>query len=219
MKQMTLQRSLFVSISIHVLLFGTAIAFAGYTGGVLWGRHDTTISVALVGSDSLPGSTRAANHVVQQQKRLQPLSPRETSMPPLESSRSEAAGTSAEQALMQIDEGRAIIQQADTAGNAESTGQSSGAQFGMIPPGPLAAIEAALDRAKVYPRLARERGIQGVVHVRFKLRPSGEVERIEIAKSSGYDILDNASIKAVYRACPMPYLEGWLNKPMTYMLK
>jgi protein TonB len=80
-------------------------------------------------------------------------------------------------------------------------------------------ISAALDRAKTYPRLARERGIQGVVHVRFKLKPSGDVERAEIARSSGYDILDNASLKAVYRAAPMPYVSGWVEVPIVYTLK
>lgn len=67
--------------------------------------------------------------------------------------------------------------------------------------------------------MARERGIQGVVRVRFKLRPSGDVETVEIVKSSGYDILDAATIRTVYRAGPMPYVNGWVEVPMAYVLK
>ena len=219
MKQMTLQRSLFVSIGIHVLLFGTAIAFAGYAGGALRGRHDTTISVALVGSDALSGSARAANTVAPQRKPSKIPPARDQDMPPLERHPADTAGGIAEQTLINVDDGRKVGPEMDTAGSAESSGQSSGTQFGLLPPGQWAMISAALDRAKTYPRLARERGIQGVVHVRFKLRPSGDVERAEIVRSSGYDILDNASLKAVYRASPMPYVSGWVEVPIAYTLK
>ena len=64
-----------------------------------------------------------------------------------------------------------------------------------------------------------ERGIEGVVRLRFRLAPSGAVEKIEIIQSSGYDILDNASVGAVYRAVPMPYVSGWIEMPMKYVLK
>jgi TonB family protein len=67
--------------------------------------------------------------------------------------------------------------------------------------------------------MARERGIEGVVRLRFRLKPSGDVERVEIAGSSGYDILDTASIRTVYRASPMPYVNGWVEVPMAYVLK
>jgi protein TonB len=140
-------------------------------------------------------------------------------MPPPETHHAEESRVKAEQTLADVGEGRAVAMKSDTAGNTESAGQNAGTQFGVVPTGPRAAIEAALDRAKVYPRLARERGIQGVVHVRFKLRPSGDVERVEIAKSSGYAILDSASIKTVYRASPMPYVNGWMEVFMPYVLK
>jgi protein TonB len=82
-----------------------------------------------------------------------------------------------------------------------------------------AVIISSLERVKTYPRMARERGIQGVVRVRFKLRPAGDVETVEIVKSSGYDVLDTASIQTVYRAAPMPYVSGWVEVPMAYVLK
>jgi TonB family protein len=56
-----------------------------------------------------------------------------------------------------------------------------------------------------------------VVHIRFKLRQSGDVDTIEIVKSSGHDILDSASIRTVY-AAPMPYVNGWIEVPISYVL-
>lgn len=91
--------------------------------------------------------------------------------------------------------------------------------IGQVSAEQWAVIESQIERSKSYPRPARERGIQGVVRVRFKLKPSGDVAQVEIAKSSGYDVLDAASVKTVYRAAPMPYVSGWLEVPMTYVLK
>lgn len=82
-----------------------------------------------------------------------------------------------------------------------------------------ALIEAAIERTKNYPRLARERGIQGVTLIRFKVKPSGDVESTEILKSSGSEILDAASIRTVYSAAPLPYVRGWIEVPMAYVLK
>lgn len=96
-------------------------------------------------------------------------------------------------------------------------GPSAG--FGLVTTEQWAVIESAIERSKAYPRMARERGIQGVVHVRFKLKPSGEIDRVEIVKSSGYDILDSASIRTLYRVGPLPYVNGWVEVPMAYVLK
>jgi protein TonB len=67
--------------------------------------------------------------------------------------------------------------------------------------------------------MARERGIEGVVRLRFRLSPSGSIERVEVTKSSGHTILDTASVNTVYRAGPMPYVSGWVDVPIAYVLK
>lgn len=219
MKQITLRKPLFVSIGIHALLFGTAIAFAGYRGGALRDRHDTTISVALAGSDSLSGSTRAATPIHQEHKRSAPLPVHDTGITPPEYNHANTSDRNAEQMPTMAAEGHEGDQKGAAAENAESMGQTPGAKFGLVPSREWAIISAALEKAKSYPRLARERGLQGVVRVRFKLKPSGDVDRVEIAKSSGSDVLDAASVKTVYRASPMPHVNGWLEVPMTYVLK
>lgn len=98
-------------------------------------------------------------------------------------------------------------------------GMLASAQFGIASPPEWAMLAAAIERTKVYPRLARERGIEGVVRLRFRLTSSGSVAKLEILQSSGYEILDSASIGAVYRAAPMPYVSGWVEMPMKYVLK
>ncbi len=91
--------------------------------------------------------------------------------------------------------------------------------MGIIAPDQWSLIQAAIERSKKYPRMARERGIEGVVHLRFKLTPAGAVEKVEIVESSGSDILDDASRQAVYQAAPMPYVNGWVELPIAYVLK
>jgi len=80
-------------------------------------------------------------------------------------------------------------------------------------------LHSALESAKTYPRLARERGIEGTVLVRFKVLPSGDIDGVNVVKSSGAAVLDEASVKTVYRAAPMPYVKGWVEVPMVYELK
>ena len=98
------------------------------------------------------------------------------------------------------------------------TGRTGGSQSGVASTEYLGLVEA-IERVKKYPRLARERGMEGVVRLRFMLNPSGGVDAVEVVKSSGYEILDSASVSAVYRAAPMPYVNGWVEMPMRYVLK
>ena len=100
-----------------------------------------------------------------------------------------------------------------------SAGSGPDTQFGLVPTEQWAVIVSSIERVKSYPRFARERGIQGVVHLRFRVRPQGEVDRVEIVRSSGYEILDTASVRTVYRAAPMPYVSGWIEVPISYVLK
>jgi protein TonB len=104
------------------------------------------------------------------------------------------------------------------AGN-DNADQPAGTPSGAVSSEQWAVIVSSIERVKTYPRLARERGIEGVVRLRFRLKPEGEVDRVEIVKSSGHDILDSASVKTLYRAGPMPYVSGWVEVPIAYVLK
>ncbi len=108
---------------------------------------------------------------------------------------------------------------AEERGIGVSAVNAAGDTGGGIPQDLMLHLQRAIEKAKTYPRFARERGIEGTVLVRFKVLPSGDIEAVDVVRSSGMQILDEASVKTVYRAAPMPYVKGWVEVPMVYELK
>lgn len=82
----------------------------------------------------------------------------------------------------------------------------------------LKQIIRKIEAAKRYPRVARKMGIEGKAVVRFKLKPQGQVETVEILESSGSEILDQASLQTVRDAAPLPYKEGWLKVGIVFKI-
>jgi protein TonB len=82
----------------------------------------------------------------------------------------------------------------------------------------LSEIMRRIEGAKRYPKVARRMGIEGKATVRFKLKPNGKVDCVEVAESSGSDILDQASLETVHRAAPLPYKEGWLRVAIVFKI-
>jgi TonB family protein len=220
---MPLQRQIAVSLGIHILIFGTALAFAQYTG-VLFRNDGTVITVSL-----LSGGGGAAGRHGQETARRMPVNAMTPALAVPEAKSALAAeekteGTTGEKP------GEARPQ----AGGSEGAGTAVGGQGEGTSPvvaggadGGASAFSSeqwrqlysAIERAKTYPRIARERGIEGTVLVRFKVLPSGTIDTVNIVRSSGEEILDEASVKTVYRAAPMPYVNGWVEVPMSYILK
>ncbi len=63
-----------------------------------------------------------------------------------------------------------------------------------------ARLRAHLARHFVYPEVARQRGWEGEVVVRLRLIPPGTVEHVQVARSSGYYVIDQAAVRALERA-------------------
>lgn len=82
----------------------------------------------------------------------------------------------------------------------------------------LLQIIRKIEAAKRYPRVARKMGIEGTATVRFKLKPGGQVEAVEIIESSGSEILDKASLETIRDAAPLPYKEGWLKVGIVFKI-
>jgi protein TonB len=216
---MTLRKAILLSWAVHLFLFGTGLVFARYSDGLLSG-HRGPIMVSLVGRG---GDTSEGNPAKKQrQRRLKPrmAQERSSSVPEQTEIRSPVPET-----MPAVTNGAddPLSRDADTAtddsAGGSADGQTGGGEFGLVSPEQWAVIVSSIERVKNYPRFARERGIEGVVHVRFRLRPQGDVDRIEIVKSSGSEILDESSIRTVYRAAPMPYVSGWVEVPIAYVLK
>lgn len=61
-----------------------------------------------------------------------------------------------------------------------------------------------LHRHFEYPLLARRRGWEGTVWLSFVVAPDGELERIHVARGSGYDALDRSALTALRRIGHLP---------------
>ena len=65
-------------------------------------------------------------------------------------------------------------------------------------------VVAKLRRAKKYPSKARRKNLSGIVQISFTIAKNGSVSGVQIARSSGHQILDQAALDMVRRASPMP---------------
>ncbi len=77
----------------------------------------------------------------------------------------------------------------------------------------LAMVSAALRRHKRYPRTARRRGLSGKVVLAFVILPNGQITDARIAESTGHTILNNAALRALRRAMPLPPFPPALKRP------
>jgi TonB family protein len=231
---MTVRQSFYISIAAHIMFFGSALAIAQYGRGLFLSSGDTMM-VALVSPGLTSGNERGilpqrvlhaspTTNQVDTEKIEIPVERAISQKPAVKNEMPADIQTEPEALSMQLS--GQVAENADAgkddpglAPASSGAGEGKSAQFGVISPSEWANLAAAIERTKNYPRLARDRGIEGLVRVRFRLTSSGTVEKIEIVQSSGSDILDSASIGAVYRAAPLPYVSGWVEMPMKYVLK
>ena len=89
---------------------------------------------------------------------------------------------------------------------------------GMLP-GKIDRICMAIERVKTYPVIARKRGMEGTVHVSFNVMEDGHPHRIKILKSSGFSILDKATVRVVKKAAPFPLVASTIVLPVSYRLR
>ena len=82
----------------------------------------------------------------------------------------------------------------------------------------LKAILGRIRRHQHYPALARESGAEGAATVSFRVLPDGRLQSLRIKKTSGNAHLDHASLEAVRKAAPLPYLEKTLVLTIRYTL-
>jgi len=90
---------------------------------------------------------------------------------------------------------------------------------GLLSDGVIELIADAIERTKAYPLLARKRGMEGTVYVSFRIDHDGRPEELVIKKSSGFGILDTATLEVIKKAAPFPYIESRVEIPVTYRLK
>ena len=209
-----LQRPLAVSLCIHVLVFGTALAFAQYTGA-LFRNEGAAVTVSLVSG----GGGAATRHGLKTARRM-PVSTMTPALPEPAAALAPAAETNIGEVVPQAAGSEGVGTETDRQGLGTGTAITNAEDgAGAFSLEQWRQLHSAIEQVKTYPRLARERGIEGTVLVRFRVQPSGMVETVRVVKSSGAAILDEASVRTIYQAGPMPYVNGWIEVPMSYMLK
>lgn len=82
----------------------------------------------------------------------------------------------------------------------------------------LALLAARIRAHRRYPELARRRGLEGTVLLRFSVRPDGGVAGLEIVDSAD-PALDEAAREAVLAAAPLPPVDGTVTLPMPFRLR
>lgn len=80
-------------------------------------------------------------------------------------------------------------------------------------------IKASIERAKMYPVLARKRRNEGTVIAEFSINAKGYPQNIQIIKSSGFSLLDSAARDTIQKASPFPVIRGTIEVPLTFILK
>ncbi|MEF9427554.1 MAG: energy transducer TonB, partial [Candidatus Mariimomonas ferrooxydans] len=100
-------------------------------------------------------------------------------------------------------------------GDGESPGDKDGE---MLSAGIINTIKNSIERVKTYPFLARKRGLEGTVRICFRVNPQGIPQNLKILKSSGYSILDTATLNIVKKAAPFPYVESPIELPVVFNL-
>jgi protein TonB len=95
---------------------------------------------------------------------------------------------------------------------------AGGHGMGLIPE-TIELISMAIERVKTYPAIARKRGLEGTVHVSFNITADGTPNEIKILKSSGFGILDRATVQVVKKAAPFPLVANRIELPVAYRLK
>jgi len=87
-------------------------------------------------------------------------------------------------------------------------------------------VRQRIANAKYYPRIARRRGMEGRPIIAFTLDKQGRLTKVDLAETSGYQLLDRAALEAVRQGAPYPEIPAPLKMnsfqfklPISFVLK
>ena len=83
----------------------------------------------------------------------------------------------------------------------------------------LEQIRARIQAALVYPPLARRLELTGITWLRFSIDSQGTAREVELARSSGHRILDQAARRTLDRAGRLPWIYGRIEVPVRFALE
>ncbi len=109
-----------------------------------------------------------------------------------------------------------------TAAGDPATGEGGGGPAGTQAPDTASVLEqirAKLQASLVYPPMARIQGIEGTVQLRFSVGSDGKPTGVQVVKSSGFDVLDDAALATLEKAAPLPQVAVKIKVPVVYDLE
>ncbi len=77
----------------------------------------------------------------------------------------------------------------------------------------LVLLGKALTARLVYPKIAIDFNVRGLVLVGFVLHPDGTISDSQLVRSSGAGVLDNEAMRALNAISPVPDVSPYLNEP------
>lgn len=87
-------------------------------------------------------------------------------------------------------------------------------------------VRQRIANARVYPQIARRRGMEGQPVIAFTLNKNGQLMELRLDRTSGYQLLDRAALEAVKHAAPYPEIPAPLKLntfqfklPISFILK
>lgn len=105
-------------------------------------------------------------------------------------------------------------------GPRQPSSDTQNAVAALVPPGEVEAATRAHIQARLmqalranfsYPLLARRNGWQGLVKIQLRIEPDGHLSHIELIRSSGFAVLDQAAIDSTSRIQPVSEAAAWLH--------
>jgi protein TonB len=107
---------------------------------------------------------------------------------------------------------RGMIGGGSWVGRGGGTGKGGGGDWRVL-------LIRRIEDAKRYPARARRLEMEGVTEVQFRITRDGTVEGVTVVKSSGFPLLDRASVETIKRAAPFPPIPGTIRVPISYRLR
>jgi len=228
---MTLKKTIVISIVFHLCFFSAALLLSGGSGKL---PETEVVFISLVADEPKAVKAIAVPEMVRTIKKAE--TPPVVAKKELEISEAEFAVEKAEEIIEDVTPEKVLpvakdvitepfAEEVEVAQVAQDLPASSdlafipaGQGFGLLP-ATIELISMAIERVKTYPVIARKRGIEGTVHVSFNVMADGNPYGIKILKSSGFSILDKATVKVVKKAAPFPLIANRIELPVAYRLR
>jgi TonB family protein len=83
----------------------------------------------------------------------------------------------------------------------------------------LETIRQRVQDAVVYPLAARQRGLQGVARIQFRVDAAGRAAEVRTVQTSGSRLLDRAAEQAARDARALPPIYGFVRIPVRFALE